>query len=254
MSEEFPLFVFTDLDDSLFQTRAKTLARSPSGFMITAAKDRHGDPLSFHAFDQLALLRWLRGAVLIPVTGRNHLALRRVDSPLFTDYRITSHGSMVYRDEETPEPDWHARVRRHGERLTGAMQELAARLPGRLGNPSDVNACVIEDADVPVYISLKWGDAADAPSAQVIREAVQDDGLSESWRIHQNGRNAAILPAYASKAEAVRYVMDIKRRESPPATFIGIGDSHSDTAFLQLCDFALVPSNSQIQSAWCADE
>jgi|GEM_PF-1059037 len=254
----YPLVVFTDLDDSLFQTREKTLARHTAGVMVPAADDRQGLALSFHAHDQLALLHLLQAAVLIPVTGRNHQALRRVRQPSFSDYRITSHGSMIYQDHDRPLPDWHARVRQRAERVIGAMQEMVARLPIRLGHPSGLRARVIEDAEVPVYVSLKWDDAAAVPAVsdlrqavgEVLREAAGAEGLKASWRIHQNGRNAAILPDYASKAEAVRYVMDIKRRLHPRTTFVGVGDSASDTEFLQLCHFALVPSHSQIQSEW----
>ena len=262
----YQVVVFTDLDDSLFQTREKTLARHPAGVMVPAADDRHGAALSFHAHDQLALLHLLQGAVLIPVTGRNHQALRRVRRPQFSDYRITSHGSMIYQDDETPLPEWHARVRQRADLVIGAMQEMVAQLPIRLGHPSGLRARVIDDADLPVYVSLKWDDAAAVAAPSDLHEAVGEvlrgpvgepvgglagaEGLGASWRIHQNGRNAAILPDYASKAEAVRYVMDIKRRTHPHTTFVGVGDSASDTAFMQLCHFALVPSHSQIQSLW----
>ncbi|MCF7984334.1 MAG: hypothetical protein K9L70_08025 [Thiohalocapsa sp.] len=246
----YRVVVFTDLDDSLFQTREKTLARHPAGTLVPAADDRHGAVLSFHAHDQLALLHLLQDAVLIPVTGRNHQALRRVRRPMFSDYRITSHGSMIYRDDETPLPEWYARVRQRADLASEAMHAMVARLPSRLGHPSGLRARVIEDADVPVYVSLKWDDAAAVPAAAILHEAVRTEGLGASWRIHQNGRNVALLPDYASKAEAVRYVMDIKRRTHPHTTFVGVGDSTSDTAFMQLCHFALVPSNSQIQSGW----
>jgi hypothetical protein len=254
----YPVVVFTDLDDSLFQTREKTLARHPAGVMVPAADDRQGEALSFHAQDQLALLHLLQGAVLIPVTGRNHQALCRVRRPLFSDYRITSHGSMIYQDEETPLPEWHARVRQRADLVIGAMQALVARLPIQLGHPSGLRARVIEDADLPVYVSLKWDDVAAVPAVSDLRQAVGEvlrevagaEGAGASWRIHHNGRNAAVLPDYASKADAVRHVMDIKRRTHPHATFVGVGDSASDTAFMQLCHFALVPSHSQIQSLW----
>ena len=257
MSAGYPLIVFTDLDDSLFQTREKTLARPTAGAMVPAADDRHGAALSFFARDQLALLHLLQDAVLIPVTGRNHQALRRVRQARhlsFNDARITSHGSMIYGDDDKPLPAWHARVSRRAEQLHGAIQEMVTRLPARLGDPECLRVRVIEDAGVAVYVSIKWNDIAHAPTAQALSEAVRAEGLSESWRIHQNGRNVAILPDYASKADAVRYVMDMKRRERPHTTFIGLGDSHSDTEFLRLCDFALIPSNSQIQAGWCPNE
>jgi hypothetical protein len=56
----------------------------------------------------------------------------------------------------------------------------------------------------------------------------------------------ALLPPYADKGRAVRYVMELIReyRElSPP--FIGMGDSLTDISFLRACHYALIPQNTK---------
>ncbi|HCS91740.1 MAG: hypothetical protein N838_05660 [Thiohalocapsa sp. PB-PSB1] len=250
VTSAYPLVVFTDLDDSLLQTRTKALARHAAGLLVPAADDRNGSALSFQALDQLALLHLLRDTLLIPVTGRNHQALRRVHRPTFPDYKITAHGSMIYRPDDTPLPAWHARVSQRANQLNAAMQEMAIELPRRLDSSDGLRTRVIMDAGLPVYVSLKWEDVSQVPAVAVLGAAMRSLDLGASWRVHHNGGNVAVLPEYANKAEAVRCVMEIKRREHPDTTFIGVGDSTSDTAFLQLCHFAVIPSNSQIQSEW----
>ena len=54
----------------------------------------------------------------------------------------------------------------------------------------------------------------------------------------------------AQKQDAVRRVIAELEQEGPTVT-IGAGDSLTDIPFLRVCDFALVPKNSQIQRERC---
>jgi hypothetical protein len=238
--------VFTDLDDTLFATTAKASARAAGRPLVPAAMDRAGTALSFHAPDQLTLLGLFDGCTLIPVTGRNRDALERVLSPRFDDYRIFSHGALIYTPEGEPLAPWHARIAAEAARWEQTLHTLAERLLTRFAPLAQgLRARVIEDAGLPVYVSVKTEHGAALPAAEALAEAAAD--LGEGWRIHRNGRNAACLPPYACKARAVAHVMELKRREDPDAMFLGLGDSLSDAAFLKLCDFAILPRDSQIQ-------
>ncbi|MDO9353946.1 MAG: hypothetical protein Q7T55_09635, partial [Solirubrobacteraceae bacterium] len=64
-----PLFVFVDLDDSLFSSARKC---APGEVLQPAALLKNGATISFTNARQRALLAWLdRGATLIPVTARS---------------------------------------------------------------------------------------------------------------------------------------------------------------------------------------
>ncbi len=238
--------VFTDLDDTLFQTAAKArvLAGQNADGLMTAAYDREGQPLSFHAPSQLALLELLADCELVPVTGRNGVALARVTSPVFRDCRITSHGACLFGPDGQVLPSWHDRLAIGAadfgpamQHLTEAVQVLADRRPAAL------RVRVIEDAGFPVYVSIKGDESALTQAAALVAEQ-PDAGV---WRVHRNGRNVAVLPPFADKAAAVEHLMEMKRDLDPTRTFLGLGDSVSDLGFMKLCDFALVPGGTQIQ-------
>jgi hydroxymethylpyrimidine pyrophosphatase-like HAD family hydrolase len=241
------LTVFADLDDSLFMTHAKASARAGGGELVLAATDKAGDPLSYHSPDQVALLELLGGCALVPVTGRNREALARVVSPHFDDYRIASHGALIYAPHGGPLGAWHADLLVEAARFERALQALAERTRDRFGRDTPgLRARVIEDAGIPVYVSVKVESEAILPDPRELLALASD--LGKGWRIHKNGRNVAYLPPYADKARAVAHVMEIKRREDPNALFLGLGDSLSDIPFLKLCHFAMIPRDSQIHA------
>ncbi len=124
--------VFTDLDDTLFQTetKARALTGHPYGasgavVLTEAAYDRAGVPLSFHTPAQRAMLDLLVGCEIIPVTGRNRCALDRVTSPVFHDCRITSHGAVLYGPDGEVLPSWEDHLSAGVAAFGPAMQGLA---------------------------------------------------------------------------------------------------------------------------------
>jgi hydroxymethylpyrimidine pyrophosphatase-like HAD family hydrolase len=244
--------VFTDLDDTLFQTQTKAQAlagRTGDGAAVLteAAYDRCGAPLSFHTPAQLALLDLLQGCEIIPVTGRNRIALDRVVSPVFHACRITSHGAVLYGPDGEVLPSWRDPLATGARAFGPAMQDLCAAVLDLIERARlAARVRIIEDAGVPVYVSIK-GEQPDLDQAE---QLVREQG-GERWRLHRNGRNLAALPPFADKRAAVAHLMAIKRAQDPTRTFLGLGDSVSDLGFMTLCDFALVPSGTQIhQACW----
>jgi hypothetical protein len=240
-----PVIVFTDLDDTLFQTVEKTRRWAGAAPLHPAAVDRAGKPLSFQAPAQQALLGLLRGATRIPVTGRNDEALARVTSPHFDSYLITGHGAMVRGPGGASLADWNVRVGPRAEAAAPVLARLAAELTRDLVRGA--RARIIEDGGLPAYVSVKAEQPFLLPADHKLRRLCNEHG-AEGWALHRNGRNVALLPPYASKREAVAFVMAQLRAEAAPAAplFLGLGDSRTDTAFLRLCDFAIVPKHAQL--------
>jgi len=238
------VYLFVDLDDSLLQTREKCRQQP----LIPAALDRAGTAHSFHTPQQSALLDLFAEATLIPVTGRNLDALRRVTSPRFSSYRITSHGALVLGPDERPLQEWQTaldeQLPRWGSRLA-AVAELAQGHIRERGY--HLRTRIIEDLGFPVYLSVK-GPPDELEELARLLAAAWIEGV-----VHMNDRNLALLPPFADKAAAVRYLMArIEASGSSKPVFIGIGDSLTDLSFLRLCHFALVPQHSQIQErTWC---
>lgn len=231
--------IFLDLDDTLFQT----LRKCPSGDLVPAALDKDGEPLSFMAAHQCSFLDFLlTSADVVPTTGRNVAAYRRVQLK-FTGYSICSHGGLILTPDGEPEPRWRGIVAAESQRTASLLQELdeAARRRGAASG-FDIRSRVIEDDGLPLYVSIKHNAEASgqlAPLAEELRPL-----LPSGWTIHLNGNNMALLPPFVSKKLAVEWFRE--EIASPAAFTIGIGDSHSDAAFMAACDFALAPTNSQL--------
>lgn len=238
-----PVYVFADLDDTLFQTRGKC----GDGPVYEAAYGKEGQALSFHTEEQLALLGLFGTATLIPVTGRNLAALKRVRSIQFSWVRVTSHGALVFGADERLLPSWQRVLEAELPAWSARLDEAAARAHDRIKSERlSLRAKVIYDQDIPVYVSIKGERDEIAKMAETFKLLWQE-GI-----IHRNGHNMALLPPFACKARAVEHVMDLIRADAAvPPLFVGLGDSLTDVPFLKLCHFALTPQGSQIhQEAW----
>lgn len=234
-----PVYVFTDLDNTLFQAHAECADTA----VRQATRDRQGQPLSWHTAEQLTLLEMFGDATLIPVTGRNLASLNRVDSPAFPWLRITSHGALVLGPDDRLLPSWERQLGPDLAAWSARFREAHAFVVERIAAEGlSLRAEIVHDLDIPVYVSIK-GDVADIERMARACETTWREGM-----IHHNGRDMALLPPFACKARAVEHVMTLAREQAEtPPLFIGVGDSLGDIPFLKLCHFALMPQASQIQ-------
>ena len=240
MSLQQPIYIFADLDDSLFQTKRKC---PTTGTLFTAAKDRYGMPLSYFTGEQKVLLTLLQQGTLIPVTGRNTAALDRVQLS-FTSYRITSHGAMVLDSNGKPDEEWLALIQAQCMQWRENLSAVLVLIEKHIVNANLALRCrVIEDQGVSVYVSIKGEEGA----LQYLLATVWELWKAEGVQVHHNGENMALLPPFANKARAVAFLMQRLHDNGVSPLFMGIGDSLTDLPFLQLCHYAIIPRGSQIQ-------
>jgi hydroxymethylpyrimidine pyrophosphatase-like HAD family hydrolase len=234
------VLVLGDLDDTLFQTRRKC----PGGCeLFPVAYSRAGEPLSFATARQRRLFEWLTaGAAFVPVTGRNADAVGRVRLS-FCGYAITSFGGAILTPDGSCDPGWRehaaARAGEHAFALEGLRGAALARAAG---DGVRLRATAVRDQGMPLYLSLKH-EAGDAAALASFVAGIAEE-LPGGWRVHLNGNNAACLPPWLAKEHAVRHFLE--HVAPPDAVTLGFGDSHSDAPFLALCDYALVPSTTQL--------
>ncbi len=236
-SSQAKIIVFTDLDDTLIQTKRKL----PQGALTTlGATDRANNPLSFFTQSQMMMLEMFvnNGAYIIPITGRNTDALNRVDYD-FQSFRSVSHGAVVLDDKNSISQNWLNEIEpllqdwpKHLEACNKEIEQIIT------AHKLDARTRVIIDRDIPAYISVKG-------NTQDLAIIKQYNQLGASFNRHENGRNHALLPPYASKKKAVDY---IKKELGITVNdlVIGIGDSLSDLPFMSRCQFAMLPTQSQI--------
>lgn len=234
-----------DLDDTLFQTRRKCPPDVPEGDLVPMAFDREGNPASFATPRQLAWIEWLRrGTLLVPVTGRSVDALARVD--LAFDLGVAAHGGVVLREGQRPCPDWQARIAAAAQAERAGLAAIAERFAA-LANAqnADVRVRILQEAGTPLYVVAKHNDPAREAELHALA-ADMADTVPPGWTRHINGNNVAYLPPHLGKRQAVEHVLGELRRLHPDLPVIGLGDSLTDAPFLALCDFAMIPGQSQL--------
>ncbi len=227
--------LFLDLDDTLFHSRR---AATP-GDNEAVADGSDGTPDSFMSPEQRAFFDWIvEGAEVVPTTGRNEAAFRRVRLP-FSGWAICSFGGLMLRPDGSPEPRWRAQLAPLAELSVAPLQALVATARRAAGDIA-VRARVIEDDGLPLYLSVKTDSQHDlSPVAAALRTE-----LAPGWRIHVNRHNLAIMPPFLGKEHAVRWF--IENVCGPDVLTIGAGDSLSDAPFLAACHYALMPAASQL--------
>lgn len=228
--------LFVDLDDTLFHSRRKR-APEPGAEAVAWASD--GTPDSFMSARQRAFFDWvIAGAEVVPTTGRNVAAYRRVGLP-FTGWAICSFGGLILRPDGSTDPRWHAHVAPLALAGAAELQALAA-VALATSEPVTVRARVIHDDGLPLYLSVKTEEDASLDGlASTLRAQ-----LPGGWRVHVNARNLAVLPPFLGKEHAVRWFIETVCE--PDAVVIGAADSLSDAPFLGACDYALLPCPSQL--------
>lgn len=236
--------LFADLDDTLMQTREKCPADAD---VLPVAYDKEGLPLSYITQEQRTFFEMANGGLVIPVTGRNHDAVKRVDLP-FTSYKVISHGAVILDEKDIPLLSWMERISGEIEVWRDFLERMNAMIQDRiLRDGLKLRSRVIYDYDVPAYISVK----ADDKSFNAHFDSLADifDGFlkKEGGRVHVNGRNAALMPAYTKKERAVEHLMAILKEKHGLPLFIGAGDSVTDIPFMNLCHYQIKPQHSQIQ-------
>ncbi|HYG48957.1 MAG TPA: hypothetical protein VD846_13575 [Allosphingosinicella sp.] len=234
-----------DLDDTLFQTLGKcppdvaVEALAPIGY----AAD--GSPLSYATPRQLSFLAWIsESALLVPVTARSRDALERVR--ISWSSAICAHGGMILDGGGVADQRWRARMAAEAGAHAESLAALSERVAAEAGD-APIRVRVLEEEQVPLYVLAKHGSGDAEALAAVVDRVVPE--VPAGWTVHRNGNNAAFLPPFLGKEHAVAWLLPELRRRHPDAPVIGIGDSLTDAPFMRLCDFAMMPTGSQLAAA-----
>jgi hydroxymethylpyrimidine pyrophosphatase-like HAD family hydrolase len=234
-----------DLDDTLFQTRRKCPADVAEDRLTPLGFARDGSPLSFATPRQLGFVSWLAETTeLVPVTARSLDALRRVRIP--HRMAICAHGGVILDEAGEVDPEWAARMARADEaEELEALAAVIANEASRTG--SAVRVRLLSEGGTPLYVLAKHQDG-DADALNRVVDAVVG-ALPAGWTDHRNDNNIALLPPWLGKQNAVAHLLPRLRARFPDAPVIGIGDSLTDAPFMRICDFAMLPTHSQLARA-----
>ncbi|MEP9403518.1 sucrose-6-phosphate hydrolase [Sphingomonas sp. VNH70] len=231
--------IFTDCDDTLFQTARKCPGGETGGLKCMSTLV-DGAPSGFATARQETFLAWLQLGTVIPVTARSREVLRRVD--IVQAPAVCSNGGLIVKQDGNVDQGWHDHLATQAEAgppVAEIYRKVTAQLPA-----DEYRHWIVSENGFDLYIVIKSNRDAE------VRLSMLGNELSAlvpaSWRRHTNGNNLAFLPRWLSKRDAVAYLIDNLRDNAPDAPVIGVGDSHSDAGFMDLCDFAIAPTNSQL--------
>jgi hypothetical protein len=237
-----------DLDDTLFQTLGKCPEDVPVEALEPIGYARDGGPLSYATPRQLRFLAWLsEGALLVPVTARSRDALDRVR--IGWTRAICAHGGVVVGSERKTDLGWRARMAAEAGAHAETLAQLARQVEAE-AKEAALRIRILEEDGLPLYLLVKHETGDSAVLSGVIDRVVPQ--VPPGWTVHRNGNNAALLPPYLGKQHAVAYLIPELRRQYPDTPVIGIGDSVTDAPFMALCDYAMMPTRSQLAEAGLA--
>ncbi|MFT6924656.1 MAG: hydroxymethylpyrimidine pyrophosphatase-like HAD family hydrolase [Psychromonas sp.] len=249
MTQSSRVFVFTDLDDSLFSSKRKHTKTADSQ---VASINKSGQIESYATLQQQKLVQMftMLKASFIAVTGRRTSSYAHciIDQVSNSEYAIVSHGALILDDNAALLPCWikylnnNYDMKHWQEKLTQTHCQLIDYFSAI---KCEARVRLIVDHDICTYICIK------IPTHNLQESLLTKINLylqQLDFSIHGNEGNFAVLPPYASKELAVNYLVK-KLNMSDKDVIFGIGDSLSDLPFMRNLDFAIFPKSSQIMKA-----
>jgi hypothetical protein len=236
---------FTDLDDTLFSSLRK---HDDSGDLRPEAFLKSGEPICYSDARQRRLRALMSHgeALLIPVTARSVEAFSR-SGVCGYGKAICANGAVMLNADGSHDRVWEDLVR---DRLRDAQQQLLdfERACQRWVRQHDLRMWLVTEEGVGhIYCVIK----SNGTNTDVLgNKAAQLRSAPPPWvgTIHLNGNNLAIIPAGVSKTQAVSHLRAELQAIYPESVSFGVGDSRSDWSFMSLCDFAVLPTRSQLAS------
>lgn len=250
-------YLFVDLDDTLFQTQRKIPSQQLDNVRPTAYL-RNGEVISYATAKQQRLWHGLaQGFRVVPVTARDFHAFHRVDLP-FREEAVLNHGGVVLQADRSLDMEWHetlsAKLRGHGDDLQALLDTVLQYRA--VSGDSGFRPWLVEDFGVQWYLVVKH-DGGDEAALLRLRQYLQGSFApvqTGRFYLHDNGNNLAVLPAPVNKADAVAYLQGrYAERHGCELLTVGMGDSLTDAPFMALCDYAMLPRNTQLHRRVFAD-
>lgn len=238
-------FLFLDLDGTIFQSQKKC---GGSQDLAAAAFLNDGSAHSFTTPKQRRLLEIVRrDLTIIPTTARNYESFRRV-SIEFSGFSILNHGGVIFSPQGINN-SWHTKMVTELESAIQLLHGLRKSIEDYASRyATGIYARIISDFGQEFYLLIKDKEQSSSSLLDIEINVISAwlAAHESNFYVHVNDNNLAILPRKLNKRVAVEYLIaDLIDQHGEILSF-GMGDSYTDAGFLSICDFALVPSGSQL--------
>jgi hypothetical protein len=241
-------YIFLDLDDTLFQTLRKCERGPDDSTLKVRAYLPDGTPNSYATRKQQWLWQWFaKDFRIVPVTARDAQAFARVDLP-FREEAVLNHGAVILDRQGRIDKVWMERMVSAMPSYLEKLQTVWERVTDYVLRETGYKLRLVEDFGRLWYGVVKHQSGSEAPLKLLLDEVIKEHDylVDGSLYWHLNGNNLAVLPKIINKETAVGYLLDRYRQQHPELLTFGAGDSHTDAAFISLCDYALIPKNTQL--------
>ena len=207
-----------------------------------------GTPNSYATDKQQWLWQWLaKGFKIVPVTGRDALAFECVMLP-FQEEVVLNHGAVILDKQRNIDNVWMSAMIQALPTYHEKLLEVWTEVDDYCKCYNGFKPRLVHDFDIAWYGVIKHIDGTEDTLKTLLDSIIKMhphivDG-SLYW--HINGNNLAVLPKIINKESAVSYLIDSYKKQHSELLTFGAGDSKTDAPFMALCDYALIPKNTQL--------
>jgi len=234
--------VFSDLDDTIFQTARKMVIQPAEG-TIPASRANNGSH-SYMDSPQEGMFNWLNETTrFIPVTARSTEALSRCTLP-FRDYQVASNGAVILDHKGQYDQSWMERTKQISDAMSGMLMQLYEFIEGRNAD-GVLRHWIVKELSLPIYYCVKSNAGEEKLDAI---EGKLRDIANGAFLVHRNGNNISMTPSEISKRAAVEYL--IEKIGTPGSPIWGMGDSLTDLPFMEACQMMVIPTGSQAHKSF----
>jgi len=241
-------YIFLYLDDTLFQTVRKCALGADDPRLQARAFLFDGSPNSYPTQKQQWLWQWLeKGFKIVPVTGRDAHAFDRVMLP-FQEEVVLNHGAVILDKQRNIDCVWMDGMMEALPRYHEKLLDVWAEVESYCQRYNGFKQRLVVDFDTLWYGVIKHVDGTETTLKTLLDSIIKTHHhiLDGSLYWHLNGNNLAVLPKIINKESAVSYLIDSYKQQHPELLTFGAGDSKTDAPFMTLCDYALIPKNTQL--------
>lgn len=248
MNPETAPLILTDLDDTLFQTLRKVAPEIDRDSLTPASWLSNGSASGYMTPLQSMFHGWLAQGELVPVTARNRLVMERTFLK-GCGRAICSHGGLILDREGKTDRGWTEHLSSLDAASPVSVKEAYALVRSVLDAHGDLfRHWTVAEEGLELYVTVKQNREVDGDPVAMLHAVCGEAAmlLPAEWKLHRNGNNAAFMPPWLGKRQAVEHMLAEMRNGSPMRPVIGFGDSTSDLPFMSLCDYMMTPSGSQV--------
>lgn len=243
------IYFLTDLDNTLFQSSNQNV---PISDLITAAVSRDGYPLSFCRKKQCELIKlMMTQGTVIPVTGRNYDSFSRVKLSFSDHLAILNFGGIILNRLGEIDYDYRSIMSKYLIPFRPKLENIFIKTKELIQHYDlTIVPKIISDDGLSFYIQFKTKPIEIIETSYhdydiLYNELLRDSLNTGDFYLYRNGKQFALLPCQVNKKSAVYFLIDHYLNDA--TLLFGLGDSMDDFGFMSLCDYALFPTNSQME-------